>query len=446
MSVFDQKRLTNAQIQLDIDGLRRGIYSDKYFANVVQILEGLQQENYGFAGQSPRSLPSDPTGFPVGESVVEAQLFNRREPYTIVAGTDVALAMLRHCAGHFEDDAFVEGWQSLDVTAVQDGVFTHYKGDPNNVETVIEIRGPYRDFALLETPMLGALSRASRIVTNVYDVLQAANGKSVLFFPARFDLPAVQALDGYAYWLAVQRHNAIAGTEMPPLVSTDAQGAWWGSSGGGTIPHALMACFFADTAEASKAFARHIPVTVPRIALVDFNNDTVRGSVETLSAFWPHYLEALKAGNEDGQKRWSLNGVRLDTSSAVRDHALEPGDPKGTSPLLAEKVRRALNNAWTSWDVSAEYEDAAKDFCKQVQIVVSGGFNREKIAAFEAAKAPVDSYGVGSKLMRNDSDTNTDYTMDVVRVKLYGEWVDMAKEGRQPCDNEDLQSIDLSVF
>jgi nicotinate phosphoribosyltransferase len=50
--------------------------------------------------------------------------------------------------------------------------------------------------------------------------------------------------------------------------------------------------------------------------------------------------------------------------------------------------------------------------------------------------------------MSNDSrvGTNTDYTADVVRVKINGHWVDMAKVGRAPCDNPDLEAVDLGQF
>jgi nicotinate phosphoribosyltransferase len=378
--------------------------------------------------------------------VVEAQIFNRRAPYALVAGVDVALTMIRHCAGHFEGDSYHEAWRDLEVVAVDDGVITNYGGDPNVVETVIEIRGRYSDFTLLETPILGVLTRASRIATNVYDVLQAANGKQVLFFPARFDLPQTQSIDGYAYWVAVQRYNHEFNQQMPPLVSTDAQAAWWGGRGGGTVPHAIIACFFADTTEAMLAFARHIPVEVPRIALVDFNNDTVNASLETLAAFWREYSVALKSGDETAQKRWTLNGVRLDTSGNMLDKSLTDEADKGVSAALVHTVRRALDNAWSSWDVPSNLEDEAKAYCRNVQIVVSGGFNAERIARFERDGVPADVYGVGSTFLNNSGSTNTDFTMDVVRLHVNGEWVDMAKVGRRPCDNRDLHPVDLSVF
>jgi nicotinate phosphoribosyltransferase len=444
MTIFDQVRLTNETFRLDIEGLRHGYYSDKYFANVVTILEGLRSEVYTYNGENAREVPINPHLVAIGDIEVEAQIFNRRLPYALVGGIDVALSMIRHCTGYYAGDEFVSTWRDLEVVAVQDGVVTHYGGDPNDVHTVIEIRGCYRDFALLETPILGVLTRASRIATNVYNVLKVCNGKPVLFFPARFDLPEVQSLDGYAYWLAVQRYNHDTGQQMSPLVSTDAQGAWWGGEGGGTVPHAIVACFFADTAESMLAFARHIPPSVPRIALVDFNNDTVRDSLLTLDAMWPHYRDALAAGDEEGQRRYTLNAVRLDTSGALVDASLNRKDPRGVSPLLVRTVRRAMDNAWTRWGVPAAQEDVAKSYCQNVGIVVSGGFNREKIARFEAENTPVDYYGVGSTFLRNDSESGTDFTMDVVRLKIDGQWITMAKVGRSPGDNIDLKLVDLS--
>jgi nicotinate phosphoribosyltransferase len=446
MAVFNKPRMTNRILQIDVEGLRQGRYSDKYFANAQHILTSLRAEGYHFSGQSPRNLSFDPAQVQVGDMEVEAQVFNRRQPYALIAGIDVALSMIRHASGHYGGQAFIEAWSELKVIAVQDGDITHYEGDLSRLQPVLEIRGRYSEFALLETPILGVLTRASRIATNVYDVLQAANGKDVLFFPARFDLSETQSLDGYAYWLAVQRFNHQFGHNIRPLVSTDAQAKWWGGKGGGTVPHSVIACFFADTAEMMRAFAHHIPLDVPRIALVDFNNDTVRTSLAMLNAFWPKYLAALTAGDGNEQRRWTLHGVRLDTAANMRDAALQETDPTGVSPLLVRAVRRAIDNAWASWDVPVALEPVAKEYCKNVQIVVSGGFNRLKIESFEREDTPVDAYGVGSTLLTNDKSTATDFTMDVVRLNIDGKWINMCKTGRYPCDNIDLHPVDLSTL
>ena len=78
--------------------------------------------------------------------------------------------------------------------------------------------------------------------------------------------------------------------------------------------------------------------------------------------------------------------------------------------------------------------------------MVSGGFNPDKIRWFEELDVPVDIYGVGSSLMSNDDalGTNTDFTADVVRIKINGKWVDMAKEGRSAAENSELSPVDLA--
>lgn len=435
MTQFDHQRLTNSILQLDVEPIRRGACSDRYFENVEQTLRGASAEGYRYGHDDAQPL--------VGDLEVEAQVFTRRAPYALVAGVDVALALLRHATGSYIGDAWHDTSDLLQVEAVEDGVIVPYDGHPEDVLPVLRVRGRYRDFALLETPLLGYLTRMSRLATNTYEALKAARGKPLLFFPARFDLPAVQPADGYAYWLAVQRYNAEFGAQVTPLVSTDAQGAWWGGRGVGTIPHALIAAFMGDTAEATKAFARHIPAAAPRIALVDFNNDCVGDAVRTAAAFWQEYQRAWLADDMEGMRRWTLNGVRLDTSPNLRDVSLAEGDPGGVSPKLARLVRTALDEAWQGWGVPPELEDVARAFCARIGIVATGGFNRDRIAQFEAEAAPISSYGVGSSLFRNDKDTNTDFTMDVVRIKAGGAWREMAKIGRRANANPDLKPVAL---
>jgi nicotinate phosphoribosyltransferase len=53
----------------------------------------------------------------------------------------------------------------------------------------------------------------------------------------------------------------------------------------------------------------------------------------------------------------------------------------------------------------------------------------------------VDIYGVGSSLFGNAGPRVTDFTADVVRVRVGGEWVPMAKVGREPCDNPELERV-----
>ncbi|HLB63519.1 MAG TPA: nicotinate phosphoribosyltransferase [Anaerolineales bacterium] len=446
MSLFNGTRLTDDTFKLDIDRMRRGWYSDKYFENIGRLLTAVSKSGLPYAGQHPHLPPGvSPDGIRVGEMEVEMQWFTRRPGTTVVVGIDKALAMLRHCTGYWDGDRYVETWNALEVWAVHDGCLVHYNGDPMHVSPVIRVRGRYRDFALLETPTLGILTRASRVATNVYETLIAARGKPVLFFPARFDLHEVQAADGYAYNIAVQRFNRDYAGRLGPFISTDAQGDWWGGAGGGTVAHAAIACFLGDTAEALVVFADTLPPEIPRIALVDFNNDSVGDSLQTLERMFAEYRACIDAGDPTEARKYVLYGVRLDTAGSVRDVNVPPlGDPAldlGVTPRLVFTVRQALDNAWQSWGLPRAWEDRARDYCRNVKVVVSGGFSPEKIRRFEHLGVPVDIYGVGSSLFGNAGPLVTDFTADVVRVRVRGEWIEMAKVGRAPCDNPDLERV-----
>ncbi len=446
MSIFDNTRLTNETFKLDIERMRRGWYSDKYFENINRMLINLSLEGYKYSGQL-HNLPkgTSPENIDVGDIEVEMQWFTRRMGKTTVVGVDKSLAMLRHCTGYFDGDRFVDTSDKLEVWAVQDGTIVKYEGDPTKIQPVIKVRGRYRDFALLETPSLGILTRSSRVATNVYETLVAASGKPVLFFPARFDVHEVQAADGYAYNIALQRFNRDHAHELGAFVSTDAQGDWWGGAGGGTVAHAAIASFLGDTAEGMMEFSRILPAQIPRIALVDFNNDSVRDTLRVLESLFTKYRELMDAGNKEEAKKYKLYGVRLDTSGSLRDVSVQPlGDPAldlGVNPRLVFNVRQGLDHAWESWTLPDVWKDAAQEFCHSVKIVVSGGFNPEKIRKFEKLEVPVDIYAVGSYLFNNSNSTTTDYTADVVRVKIHGEWVDMAKVGRKVGENENLERI-----
>jgi nicotinate phosphoribosyltransferase len=446
MSIFDGKRLTNESFKLDVERMRRGWYSDKYFENIDRMLTVLSAEGYIYAGQH-HQLPEglSPKNIPVGDIEVEMQWFTRRAGETVIVGVDKALAMLRHCTGYFEGDEFMDTSGRLEVWAVHDGSVVQSDGNPLNIRPVMRVRGRYRDFALLETPTLGILTRASRVATNVYETLVAARGKPVLFFPARFDLHEAQAADGYAYSIAVQRFNLDHAQDLGPFISTDAQGDWWGGAGGGTVAHAAIASFLGDTAEAMMAFAYVLPASVPRIALVDFNNDSVRDSLLVLDRMFARYRDLVDAGNSAEAAKYKLYGLRLDTSGSIRDASVLPlGDPAldlGVTPRLVFNVRQALDAAWERWELPEHWRDGALDYCRSVKIVVSGGFSPEKIRRFEKLSVPVDIYAVGSWLFNNNGGTVTDFTADVVRVKVHGQWVDMAKVGRRPLDNPDLERV-----
>jgi nicotinate phosphoribosyltransferase len=356
-------RLDPDVFRLPVERIREGYYTDAYFNFTKQLLDE--------RGRCPS---------------VTMQVFQKHD--SVLGGIDEAIAVLKQCSGRPADGGWDPGWERLDVQALHEG------DEVAPWETVMTIDGDYSLFAHLETVYLGCLARRTLVMRNVREVVEAAGEKPILFFPARHDHWLVQTGDGWAAHVA----GAIG-------VSTDAQASWWGGRGVGTVPHSLVAAFGGDTVAAAGAFAERFAGEMNVTVLVDFDNDSVRTSLDVADAL--------------GDKLW---GVRLDTSDRMVDRALwsDMGEfePTGVTPELVERVRRAL--------------DAAGH--ERVKIVVSGGFDAEKIRSFEEAGAPVDSYGVGSSLLRGQND----FTADVVRV----EGRDCAKAGRSYKPNPRLRSVD----
>jgi nicotinate phosphoribosyltransferase len=340
MSTQVATRLDPAIFRLPVERIREGYYSDAYFVYTKSLLEE--------AGDHPR---------------VTMQVFQKRE--SLLGGIDEAIAVLKLCSGHRgEGGQWIPGWDDLDVHALREGD----RISPR--ETVMTIEGDYSVFAHLETVYLGCMARRSLIMRNVAEVVEAARGKQIFYFPARHDHWLVQTGDGWSAHVA----GAIG-------VSTDAQASWWGGRGIGTVPHGLIAAYGGDTVKAATRFAERFHGEMNITVLVDFENDSVKTALAVAEALGPR-----------------LWGVRLDTSEQLVDRSLidEMGsfNPTGVNPHLVENVRRALD--------AAGFQD--------VRIVASGGFNASRIRQFETLEVPVDAYGVGSSLIRGDND----FTADVV--------------------------------
>lgn len=436
-------RLPDHIFGLDYERIRRGWYTDKYFINAACILSELVRERYAFAGKQPsefeeKGLTVDDVQ--VGELQVVMQLFARREPFSLVAGTDRAIAIYRNCAGHFgADGAFLTADDTLEIQSLHDGE----RVAP--WEPVMHVKGVYRDLAALETPVLGVLTRGAKVATNVYLALEAAKGKPIFFFPARYDMPEAQASDGYAYKVAVEAYNREHGTNLPLLISTDAQGEWWGGTGAGTVSHSYLLCFFKDTAEAMMHFARVMPPETKRVALVDVNNDCIGDSITAATRLFQKYIVLANEGRTDEAQKYVLFGVRPDTASNMLDRAFEHDEAageedRGVSPKLVRRLREALDEAYLTLGVPAKTRDEAKKYFRNIKIVASCGFDPEQIAAFESAGVPVDIYGVGSYFLRGESN---DYTADIVAVKVRDRWVDFAKEGRRFVQSKRLNKVEL---
>jgi len=373
--VIVRERLRPETFRLPVEKIRAGYKSDIYFARTKLILE-----------QDRRA------------DRVTMQIF-QKHPRAVIVGTDHTLAILQAGTGRYRDrrrsdalfaryldaerrayahwaalpasggwEAYAPlarevfelsyelaalwepGWRDLGVRSLFDGE-TAERG-----ESVMHIEGEYASFAHLETLYLGTLAEGSRVATNTRDVVAAANGKPVIMFGARHQAHEAQAGAGYAAYVG----GAVG-------VSTDEQGEWWGSTGLGTVPHALIAVYGGDTTVATLKFDEYINRTTEAIghltapgtpeghvnvtSLVDFRNDVVNTSLGVAHAL--------------GQRLW---GVRVDTSeslidaSIVREMESSRGvddDIRGVTPRLIQILRDALDAAGYG----------------HVRIVASGGFD-----------------------------------------------------------------------
>jgi len=451
MTKLNNQRISKEVFQID-SRVKSGWFSDEYLNNTSRILTTLANEGYKFGDNESDLIGVNTKEVENGNLILEIQYFTRRKPLSIVVGIDEALAILEEGTGYYDESGeFINTFNNLEIEAVHDGSIVKYDGDPLNVEPVLKIRGRYRDFAHLETVLLGVLSEPTRIATNVFNTLVAANGKDVLFFPARFAHYKMQGIHGYAHKVAIEVYNDMYGKELPTFVSTHEQGSWWGGKGGGTVAHATIASFLGNTPETMMQFARIMNPETPRIALVDFHNDCIGETIKVIekmfNKYWEHYVE----NDYKNAKKYKLYGVRPDTSGNMIDKSIdEPysDDDFGVNPKLIWRLRKAIDNAYLDWtndftctDIMNKKKEVAKKWWEDVKIVGTGGFNVDKISKFEKLKVPVDIYGVGSSLLSNEKKTNNDLTADVVRVNINGEWHNLSKVGRGVCENPELTKI-----
>ncbi|MDH7577997.1 MAG: nicotinate phosphoribosyltransferase [Bacillota bacterium] len=268
------------------------------------------------------------------DTPVLAEIFCRREG--IFAGGEEVLGLLKG--------------KQVSVWALPEGSPMQQK------EVVMRIRGPYREFGLYETPILGFLASSSGWATAAREVKDAAAGKQVLCFGARHVHPAVAPV--------MERAALIGGCDSASCILA---ARLTGREPQGTMPHAMI-LIAGDTVEAAEAYHRFMPPDAPRTVLVDTFKDEAE--------------EALRVARALGR---SLTAVRLDT----------PGERGGVTPELVKEVRARLDQAGFS----------------HVRILVSGGLTPERIRALNEAGA--DAFGVGSYI---SGAPPVDMTLDLKEV------------------------------
>lgn len=222
-------------------------------------------------------------------------------------------------------------------------------------EPVMTIEADYRDFAPLETPLLGLLCQASGIATKAREVSEAAGEKPVFHFGSRRMHPAIAPMIGRSAYIGGCDGVAVTKTarqlDLEPI---------------GTIPHALI-LLLEDSTTATGMFEELFGDEVNTVALVD--------------TFGDEKFEALEnADLIDG-----LDAVRLDTPSSRRGDMLE----------IAREVR---------WELDLHGFD-------DVKIIISGGLDEETIPELNDV---ADAYGVGTAISNAPV---IDFSLDIVEIE-----------------------------
>ncbi|MGV2393362.1 UNVERIFIED_CONTAM: nicotinate phosphoribosyltransferase [Campylobacter lari] len=286
-------------------------------------------------------------------NVITLQFFQRRDN-SILAGMEEVLELLEK----YTDTSKYE------IRYLKDGSLIQ------NKEVVLELIGNYQYFGKFEGMIDGILTRSSSLATNAHDCLIAANGKKIIFMGDRADHYLMQEIDGKAV--------RIGGVTS---MSTEAQNLIHEEATFGSVPHIFIQNFGGDLTKAMSAYAKQFP-NDKIISLIDYHNDVIKQGLES--------YKVLKD---------KLYGVRIDTSKNMKDHMFDneedSDDFYGVNIEQVKRLRKALDDA------------GAKD----VKIIVSSGFNANKIAKFEKAHTPVDAYGVGQGIFKMVCSFSADATL-----------------------------------
>ncbi len=282
-------------------------------------------------------------------------LFIRRYPphrrFFLAAGLQRLLELLKGFRFSEEDLAYLESLGlfnpkfldylkdlrfSGEVWALPEGTIFF----PN--EPLVEITAPIIEAQIIETMVINVLNFETMIATKAARCVLAANGKPVVDFSAR-------RTQGLSAALVVARASYLAGFAA---TSNTLAGKLYGIPVTGTMAHSLIQSFGQEE-EAFLAFAQQFPENT--VLLLD--------TYDTLAAV-PKAIAVARFLKERGGE---LKGVRLDS---------------GDLATLSKEVRRRLDEAGLA----------------QVRIFVSGGLDEYQIEALEACGAPIDAFGVGTKM------------------------------------------------
>lgn len=232
---------------------------------------------------------------------------------------------------------FLRGFcPQVDIDSIPEGELVFAR------EPMVRVSGPMLDCQLLETALLNIIGFQTLVATKTARVVQAAQGRPV----AEFGLRRAQGPDG---GVAVARASYVAGCASTSNVLA---GRRYGIPVSGTHAHSWVLSFPTEL-EAFRAFAKSSPKNCT--LLVDTYD--VREGVEN----------AITVAREMEAEGERLSGIRIDSGDLAK---------------LSAYARRRFDEEGLSY----------------VKIVVSNDLDEHTITSLFNQRAPVDAFGVGTKL------------------------------------------------
>lgn len=293
-------------------------------------------------------LPLDRQGVTVGGGGIRR--LPRDRGFLVAAGLESCLELLTGWRFDGEDLDYLGnelGFPRRDLEALAALRFTgEVRALPEGTvvfadEPVLEVTAPLPEAQLVETMLLNQVTFATTIASKAVRVRLAAPDATLIDFAAR-------RTHGLEAASTVARSTALAGSDATSYVLAAQE---LGIPAAGTMAHSYVEAFTDETA-AFRAFAEDFPSQT--VFLVD-TYGTPRG-VE-------HAIQVAR----DLALSPSDVGIRLDSGDLAAE---------------AFAAREAL--------VAAGFADA--------RIVASGGLDEYRIADLVAAGAPIDAYGVGTRV------------------------------------------------
>ncbi len=294
------------------------------------------------------------------------------------------IAYLRS-SGIFQED-FLEFLPQLrftgDVWAIPEGRIFFPE------EPVLEVTGPVMEAQAVETFIINQVHLQSVIATKASRCVWGAQGRMV----SDFSLRRTHGVDA---GMKVARSSYIGGAASTSNVLA---GKIYGITPAGTMAHSFVTSFPTEI-EAFRAYGRSFPTR--SIFLID-TYDTVAGA-----------HQAVIAAKEMEERGDRLFGVRLDS---------------GNFDSLSRAVRTIL-------------DEAGLDY---VKIVASGGLDEHDVARLSSDGAPIDIFGVGTRMGVSADAPTTD--MAYKMVSYSGNPVMKLSEGKVslPSEKQVYRSKDSS--